>query len=147
MTKPSLPRICITATGRTPAELFDCARRSLGYSSLVELRLDWATNPAEVLVVIPELRWEARRVAGKNFKLLATCRREANGGRFRGTISKQLEILEQAATLGCDLVDLEIESAEVAGEEKVARLRQAAALVLSFHDFERMPRLESVARR
>ncbi|OFV95377.1 MAG: shikimate dehydrogenase [Acidobacteria bacterium RIFCSPLOWO2_02_FULL_61_28] len=147
MTKPLLPRICITATGRTPAELFDCARRALGYSRLVELRLDWATNPAEALVTIPELSREARRVAGKNSQLLATCRRQANGGRFRGTISKQLEILEQAADLGCDLVDLEIESAEAAGDEKVARLRQAAALVLSFHDFERMPRLESWARR
>ena len=144
---PSLPRICISATGRTPAELFDCARRALEYSRFVELRLDWVARPTEALGLIPDLSWETVRVSEGGGILLATCRREANGGRFRGTLSKQMEILEQAADLGCDLVDLEIESAEAAGEEAVARLRKAALLILSFHDFEKMPRLESVARR
>ena len=42
MAKPAaLPRICIPATGRTAAELLDCARRALRYSRFVELRLDW----------------------------------------------------------------------------------------------------------
>ena len=146
-TNPSLPRICITATGRTPGDLLDCARRALRYSRFVELRLDWVARPTEVLTAVPRLLGEKEVRPGKSVLLLATCRREANGGRFQGTVAEQMEILEKAAATGCRLLDLEIESAEAVSEEAVARLRQAASLVLSFHDFEKMPRLESVARR
>ncbi|MBF8305605.1 MAG: 3-dehydroquinate dehydratase / shikimate dehydrogenase, partial [Acidobacteria bacterium] len=134
MTKPTaLPRICIPATGRTAAELLDSVRRALGYSRFVELRLDWIGNPAEALPAIPRLLADSGSRPGKAAVLLATCRRQPNGGRFAGTVAEQFAVLEKAAAVGCRLVDLEIESAEAAGQDAVARLRTGALLVLSFH--------------
>jgi len=148
MTKPTaLPRICIPATGRTAAELLDSVRRALGYSRFVELRLDWIGNPAEALPAIPRLLAAGRLPGSKAPVLLATCRRQPNGGRFAGTVAEQFAVLEKAAAAGCRLVDLEIESAEAAGQDAVARLREAALLVLSFHDFEKLPKLGPVVRR
>ena len=141
---PSVPRIAITATGRTPAALLDATRRALGYTRFVELRLDWVPDPDEVLRALPTL---LRRFSAKRPLCIATCRRKPNGGEFRGTVAAQLAILEQAADAGCRLTDLEIESAESLGQDRVASLRRRAGLILSFHDFQRMPRPEPVARR
>lgn len=142
-----LPRICIAATGGTASELLAHARAALRHSRFVELRLDWAPNPAEALAGIPALLRTPNGGRKRDPILLATCRREANGGRFRGTVSEQMAILEKAASAGCRLLDLEIESAEAVGLERVSALRKAAPLLLSFHDFHKMPRLESVAIR
>ena len=142
--KSGLPRICIVATGDTPAELFECALRALSYSPLVELRLDWLPRPAEAIPLISRLL-RARR--GRRSELQATCRQKENGGRFRGTVGEQTEILLRAAAAGCRLLDLEIESAEEAGGEAVRSLRQRALLILSFHDFRRTPNLDAAADR
>ena len=142
--KSGLPRICIVATGDTPAELFECALRALPYSPLVELRLDWLPRPAEAMPLISRL---LRAQHGRRSELQATCRRKENGGRFRGTVGEQMEILLQAAAAGCSLLDLEIESAEAAGGEAVRSLRQRALLILSFHDFRRTPNLNAAADR
>ncbi len=141
---PSVPRIAITATGRTPAALLDATRRALGYTRFVELRLDWVPDLDEVLRALPAL---LRRFSAKRPLCIATCRRKPNGGMFRGTVAAQLAILEKAADAGCRLIDLEIESAESLGQARVASLRRRAGLILSFHDFQRMPRPEPVARR
>lgn len=144
---PSLPRICIPATGRTTPELLDYARRALCCTRFVELRLDWVANPADVLPAIPPLLAESASQLGTRALVLATCRRQPNGGRFAGTVAEQFEVLEKAAAAGCRLVDLEIESAEAAGPDAVARLRRAAWLVLSFHDFRSLPKLAPIVRR
>jgi len=113
----------------------------------VELRLDWVANPADGLPAIPRLLHDSANPRGKSPHLLATCRRQPNGGRFTGTVAEQIELLAKAAAAGCRLVDLEIESAEAAGHDSVARLRNTARLVLSFHDFEKLPKLAPVVRR
>jgi 3-dehydroquinate dehydratase / shikimate dehydrogenase len=145
--KPSLPRICITATGDSPRELFECARRALGYSRFVELRLDWLLRPAPALALIPRLLESRAGSRRESVFLQATCRRAENGGRFRGTVAEQIEILRKAAEAGCRVVDIEIESAESAGREATESLRQQAALILSWHDFRGSPPLDAVARR
>ena len=146
----TLPRICVVATGQTPGELMESARRALQESRFVELRLDWTSNPAESIALIPKLLAEA--VRAQNAILQATCRRKENGGNFSGTVARQFELLEKAAQAGCRLLDVEIESAESAGKTvfvklREATLREAALLILSFHDFERTPPLAAAARR
>jgi 3-dehydroquinate dehydratase/shikimate dehydrogenase len=137
-----LTRICITATGRTPAELMMCADRALLESRFVELRLDFVSNPVEAVALIPRLL-----DGGGHAILQATCRRSPNGGRFSGSVAAQVRLLEQAVAAGCRVIDLEIESAESVGVEAVARLRQIAKVILSFHDFRSTPRLAPIARR
>ena len=141
-----LPRICVTATGTTPGELMECARRALDEGTFVELRLDWVANPAEAIALIPRLI-ESTGTTRRAVMLQGTVRRTENGGRFAGAVSDQIELLHRAAEAGCRVLDLEIESAEAAGKEAVASLREQAVLILSFHDFHTTPALGAVARR
>lgn len=143
-----LPRICIAATGETPETLFACARSALRHSPLVELRLDWLRDPRKALPRISRLlRAVSRLRRGRPVVLQATCRRRENGGRFRGSVAEQMEILRRAAEAGCRVLDLEIESAEAAGREAVESLRHRALLILSFHDLRRTPALAAAASR
>ena len=146
--KQALPRIAITATGQISGELMECARRAVEQSRFVEMRLDWVANPADAIAAIPKLLADAAHATGARKPILqATCRRRSNGGRFTGSLARQLELLRHAAAAGCAVADLEIESAESAGPEAVASLRDAALLILSFHDFHSTPPLAPVARR
>ncbi|OFW08967.1 MAG: shikimate dehydrogenase [Acidobacteria bacterium RIFCSPLOWO2_12_FULL_59_11] len=142
------PRLCISATGNSPQELWENARGALQHNPFVELRLDGVPDPLEFLPMIPGLlAAKTPRRRGGRLVLQATCRRVENGGRFRGSVGAQIEILQKAAATGCRLLDLEIESAEAAGHSAVVALRQHASLILSFHDFHAMPALQTAARR
>ena len=127
------------------------ARRALEHGRFIELRLDWLPNPALALPLVPELlkfRPVGRAKSNREITLVqATCRRQANGGRFAGTVAEQMEILQRATAAGCRVVDLEIESAEASGAEAIEALRHQAPLILSYHDFERTNRLDAAARR
>lgn len=138
----SLPRICVALGFPTASELGKAAEREYGHgSTFFEFRLDYLADPASGLEFI-------RRFREKNSAtyILATCRRAENGGHFRGALEQQLAILKDAGLAGAIAVDLEIESAEQA-KAQVAALREAAALVISLHDFEKTPALASVLRR
>src|SRR6185437_13939379 len=84
----------------------------------------------------------------KDVTVIATCRRKAHGGSFDGPLASELDVLAKAAQCGCQIIDLEVESAEEAKFAQVARLRSAgAALLISFHDFTRTKGLEQAADR
>jgi 3-dehydroquinate dehydratase/shikimate dehydrogenase len=72
----------------------------------VEFRLDYLSNPALALPGVKKfLEYHSHVLA------IATCRRAANGGRFRGSVQAEVDILLKAATAGCQIVDLSLESA------------------------------------
>jgi 3-dehydroquinate dehydratase / shikimate dehydrogenase len=56
---------------------------------------------------------------------IATCRRKEFGGNFEGALDGGTGVLAKAAEAGCQIVDLEVESAE---EAKPAQLDQSGAL-------------------
>ena len=90
--------------------------------------------------------------AHRDVTAIATCRRKEFGGNFTGSLTAELEVLTKAAEAGCQIVDLEVESAEEAKAAQLARfkagLRAAgAALLVSFHDFTRTKGLEQAAKR
>ncbi len=66
-------------------------------ADLVEVRLD--------LVQDPELLEDW--VGGWDLPVVAACRREADGGRFRGSEEERLKLLQRAAVAGAALVDIE----------------------------------------
>lgn len=78
--------------------------------------------------------------------ILATCRRHQNHGHYNGSIEEQIRILAAAIEAGARAVDIEIESAEnaVAGLDT---LRGRAWLVLSYHNFNGTPAMETLWRR
>ena len=62
---------------------------------------------------------------------IATCRRAANGGKFRGSLASQLDILTKAAAAGCQFVDMELQSA-LALQTAAARTSRAPGPRSSF---------------
>jgi 3-dehydroquinate dehydratase/shikimate dehydrogenase len=138
----SLPRICIALGLPDAARLLEHARREamLG-ERFLEFRLDYLPRPYDGLKVIREFLTES-----PDSWLLATCRRHQNHGRYNGSIDEQLQILEEAARAGAKGIDIEIESAELA-QERVRDLTAQTAVIVSYHNYEGTPSLESVMRR
>jgi 3-dehydroquinate dehydratase/shikimate dehydrogenase len=142
-----LSRLCVAVQGSTPAELFSRAESALRDSHFLELRLDSLAKPAAALTQLKTFLANRRDVTA-----IATCRRKDHGGNFTGSLKTELEILQEAAANGCQIVDLEVESAEQAGKAQLTRFRDSlraagASLLVSFHDFTRTKALDQAARR
>jgi 3-dehydroquinate dehydratase/shikimate dehydrogenase len=78
---------------------------------------------------------------------IATCRRTASGGKFKGSLAAQLDILGKASASGCQLLDIELQSAVKCKPEQVQRLRTKSALILSYHDFRATKNLEQTLEK
>jgi 3-dehydroquinate dehydratase/shikimate dehydrogenase len=137
-----IPRICVTLTASDPAELLDTAETVLRENTLIELRLDYLAQP---LAAIPRIRrlMEVRPDA----ILIATCRRQAAGGQFRGSVASEMEVLQKAAEAGCPALDVSIETAEAISDAAWEKLRAQAALILSSHNFKNTTKLEESFER
>ena len=114
--------------------------QALRLGRTVELRLDWLSNDAEIDRFLRRL--EARRLvrASAGPTLIATCRRREAGGRYPGTIAKQLVHLADAIRAGCAWYDLEVETARQCPAELIEVLLGEGRQLRSAHFFERMPR-------
>jgi 3-dehydroquinate dehydratase/shikimate dehydrogenase len=149
---PVIPRLrvgklCVAIQAGSVEELLARAEAALADSKFLELRLDSLPHPAEALPKVGEFL-----VRHRDAMVIATCRRKPFGGNFEGALAAELETLMKAAQAGCQIVDLEVESAEEAAPRQWEKLRAAlraegAALLLSFHDFARTGDLEQAARR
>jgi 3-dehydroquinate dehydratase/shikimate dehydrogenase len=142
-----LPRLCVAVQGATPAEMMACAEGVLKDARFLEFRLDLMAKPAAGLNALKDFLNKHRDV-----QAIATCRRKPNGGNFTGALAAELEILQKAAEAGCQIVDLEVESAEQAGKAQLARFREAlratsTSLLVSYHDFSRTRGLGEAAAR
>jgi 3-dehydroquinate dehydratase / shikimate dehydrogenase len=136
-------KLCVAIVASSPAEMFERAEAALKDAKFLEFRLDSLAKPAAALDRLKKFLNEHRDVTA-----IATCRRRAFGGNFSGSLASEVEILMQSAQAGCQIVDLEVESAEEAKPAQLAKLRSAgAALLVSFHDFTRTKALEQAAQR
>ncbi len=132
-----LPRVCVAIAATNPADLVQKADVAVRENPFVEFRLDYLPKPAlglQKLKTFVEYHPEAL--------IVATCRRVANGGKFRGTIASQVEILAKAAQQGCHLVDVELETAAQLKPGDFKKLRLSANLILSYHDYRGTKKLE-----
>src|ERR1700756_2820380 len=125
-----LPRVCIAVTAPDPAQLLDKAESLVRDNSFLEFRLDYLPKPG---LALPKIRSFFEMFP--HAVVIATCRRAASGGKFRGAVASQLELLSKAAAAGCQLVDVELQTALKCKGEQLQKLRSRAALILSFHDF------------
>jgi len=140
-------KLCVAIQADSAAELMARAEAALKDAKFVELRLDALAKPAAALPMVKEFLAEHRDVTA-----IATCRRKEHGGNFVGSLTTEFEILNKSAEAGCQIVDLEVESAEEAKPAQLehfrTRLHEAGtALLVSFHDFTRTKGLEQAAAR
>lgn len=124
-------------TGADPGQLLEKAEGLVRDNPFLELRLDYLPKPG---LALPKIR--AFFEMYPHAVVIATCRRAANGGKFRGTIASQLDVLSKAAAAGCQLVDVELQTASKCKPDQLQKLRTRAALVLSFHDFHGTKKLD-----
>jgi len=142
-----LDKLCVAVQAETAAELFARAEAVLQDANFLEFRLDSLHKPAAALPALKDFLTRHRQVTA-----IATCRRKEFGGAFSGTLNSEVEILLKAAESGCQIVDLEVESAEQTSPSQLAKFRAAlasagAALLVSFHDFIRTKALDQAAQR
>jgi 3-dehydroquinate dehydratase/shikimate dehydrogenase len=137
-----LPRVCVAVTGSDPSELLDKAESLVRDSPFLEFRLDYLPRPG---LAFPKIKHFFEMYP--HAVVIATCRRAASGGKFKGSVAAQLELLGKAAAAGCQLVDVELQSAFKCKPEQLQKLRTRAALVLSFHDFHATKKLDETLEK
>ncbi len=132
-----LRRICAVVAASTAAEMSKMVRSALTQTRTVELRLDWLRSEAERAQF---LGWLGR-VQPRNATFLATCRRREGGGKFAGSVDRELHWLIQAREAGCQWCDLEVETLHKLPGQSVREYPVPPRVLLSVHDFERTPDL------
>ena len=140
-------RLCVAVQGGSPGEILGRAEAALTDTRFFEFRLDSLPKPAAALPAFKKFL-----AAHRDVTAIATCRRKQNGGQFTGSLKAELEVLSAAAQSGCQIVDLEVESAEECKRAQLAQFRETlaasgASLLVSFHDFTRTKGLEQAAQR
>jgi 3-dehydroquinate dehydratase/shikimate dehydrogenase len=119
-----LDNICVVI-GRTrhkmiQVEIAEAAKRG---ARLLELRLDF-------LAKAPDFR---RLLATKPCAMIATVRRQQDGGRWNGTEAQRRILLRQAIVAGFDWVDLETDTAD-----EIRRFKHIKRIV-SYHNLREVP--------
>ena len=137
-----LPRVCVAVIGSDASSMIEKAEAVVRDNSFLEFRLDYLSKPGLALPKIKEfMETHPGTVA------IATCRRVSSGGKFRGSIASQLDILGKAAASGCQLLDAELQTAIKCKPAQLQKLRTRAALILSYHDFRATKKLEQMLEK
>jgi 3-dehydroquinate dehydratase/shikimate dehydrogenase len=137
-----LPKVCLALSGETIDDMLAIAESMARDNPFLEFRLDYLKQPLAALPKIHRFLETHQYVTA-----IGTCRRAENGGKFKGSLASQLEVLTKAHAAGCQIVDLEIESALKAKRDAIARLRSRAGLIVSFHDFRATRNLDETLEK
>src|SRR5205823_13122200 len=117
-----LPRVCVPVTGSDATDLVDRAEALVRDNTFLEFRLDHLSHPVQALPKIKRFTEYHPQVV-----VITTCRRQASGGKGRGALASQLGVLSKAAAAGCQLLDLELQSASQCKPEHLQRPRTNGA--------------------
>ena len=137
-----LPKVCLALSGETIDDMLATAESMARDNPFLEFRLDYLKQPLAALPKIHRFLETHQYVTA-----IGTCRRVENGGKFKGSLASQLEVLTKANAAGCQIVDLEIESALKSKRDAIARLRSRAGLIVSFHDFRATRNLDETLEK
>ncbi len=137
-----LPRVCVAVIGSDANEMAEKAEALSRDNPFLEFRLDYLSKPG---LALPRIKRFLESQHGTI--VIATCRRVAAGGKFRGSIASQLEILNKATAIGCQIVDVELQTASKCKPEQLQKLRSRAGLILSFHDFRATKKLDETLEK
>jgi 3-dehydroquinate dehydratase/shikimate dehydrogenase len=137
-----MPRVCVAVTGADASEMIEKAEALVRDNPFLEFRLDYLPKPA---LAIPKIK--AFMESHPGTVAIATCRRTVAGGRFRGSMASELDILAKASGAGCQLLDVELETAIKTKPAQVQKLRGRSALILSFHDFRGTKKLDETLQK
>jgi 3-dehydroquinate dehydratase/shikimate dehydrogenase len=127
-------KICAVVAAADAKTALRQLERALELSRTVELRLDYLKDDREITRFLIGLGKKRVRAT-----MIATCRRTASGGKYRGSAANQLIYLAEALRAGCTWYDLDIETASVAPRGLVDVLVGEGRQLLSAHYFRKAP--------
>src|SRR4029450_10341775 len=81
----------------------------------------------------------AGALQGRRVPAVATCRPTWEGGRFDGSEEERARILGQGLDAGAEYVDVEWRATQSGGDFTSVVSRDPVRIVVSSHDFERVP--------
>ena len=137
-----LPKVCLALNADTVEDMLATAESLARDNPFIEFRLDYLKQPLAAFPKIHRFLETHQYVTA-----IGTCRRANNGGKFKGSLASQLEVLTKAHAAGCQIVDLELQSALKSKPAAIARLRGRAGLILSFHDFRATRNLDKTLEK
>jgi len=137
-----LPKVCLALNADTVEDMLATAESLARDNPFIEFRLDYLKQPLAAFPKIHRFLETHQYVTA-----IGTCRRANNGGKFKGSLASQLEVLTKAHAAGCQIVDLELQSALKSKPAAIARLRARAGLILSFHDFRATRNLDKTLEK
>lgn len=114
--------IAVALAPRTTADGRMALQRAAEVADIAELRLDLMVE-----FDLPDL------LAGRPCPVIVTYRPVREGGRYGGPEAERIAVLKEAVHLGAEYIDVELDCADLIGD------RGATRLIISRHDFERMP--------
>jgi 3-dehydroquinate dehydratase/shikimate dehydrogenase len=120
----SQPRLCVTVTGATMAELRAQRDAAPDAADLIEMRLDTVADPSA-----------AAALSDRRRPVIVTCRPQWEGGSFKGSEEERKRILADALALGAEYVDIEWR----ARFDDLVASTGGRRIVLSTHDFHAVP--------
>ena len=123
-------KICAVVAAGDARSMWRQLGLALRQTRTIEMRLDWLADDREIGRFLARLTQNPPRAV-----LIATCRRREAGGRFRGTVARQLLHLADALRAGCSWYDLEIESAAKCPPELLDVLLGEGRQLASAHFF------------
>jgi 3-dehydroquinate dehydratase/shikimate dehydrogenase len=127
-------KICAVIAAPNARAMRRQLRKALRLTHMAELRLDWLSDDRQIRTFLCYLATLRPRAT-----LIATCRRLEAGGRYRGTITRQLAHLAEAIQAGCEWYDLEIETVQKHPGKMLDRLLDQGRQLTSAHFFLTSP--------
>jgi len=128
-------KICAVVAASKASEMQRQLSQAVRHTHTVEVRLDWLRSEVEIDRFVGQLG----RHAARPVTFIATCRRTKAGGRYRGSIGKQLLHLAEAIRAGCTWYDLEIETIRECPPELLEALLGDGRQLRSAHYFRHLP--------
>ena len=119
--------ICV-AIGRSRHKHMMAEHRHLAEqgAGMVELRLDYVASRVNIRRLLAELPTE-------DCKVIITCRRQVDGGKWSGTEEARVLLLREAIAEGVDYIDLEEDIAN-----QIPRFGKTKRII-SYHNFRKTP--------
>ena len=123
--------ICITVVGRTLESFLLQLEKAQTLANFVELRVDYIKNIDLGMLDVIERHTNKRSIL--------CCRAKNEGGKFKGTLKEQNEILQIGNNFGFNYLDIDFAIAN-----KITVQNKKSKFILSYHNFKETPNLKEL---
>lgn len=126
--------ICVPIKASSLAEIVRKVSKANKVADLIELRLDY----------YPEVSLEKLFAACKK-PVIATCRNQKDGGKFKGSEKKRLELLQKVLKYKPSYIDVELSTDEIF-LKTLKKEKGGTKIIISWHNFDTTPTIKELKK-